>query len=371
MLKLVCDDRIPFLKGIWEPFARVEYLPGKAIGPEAVRDADALIVRTRTRCDGALLRGSRVRFVATATIGFDHVVPEELAALGIQWTNAPGCNAASVAQYFTSAVVNCGLPYRGRTVGIIGVGHVGKLVAKAAAALGMKVLCNDPPRAEAEGPAGFLPLEELLKASDFVTVHVPLEAGGKYPTLNLIGAKEFALMKAGAFFLNSCRGEAVDEIALLAAVRAGRIACAGVDVWRNEPGISRELLDALTFGTPHVAGYSTDGKANGTSMSVRAVARFFGVPELVDWQVPEIPVPEGTSLQLDPADPPEAQIRAAVNASYDIRQDTRALREAPETFEALRGGYRLRREFPAYTVRGASQAAASVLKNLGFSVIGE
>ncbi len=371
MLKLVCDDRIPFLKGVWEPFARVEYLPGKAMDAEAVRDADALIIRTRTRCDAALLRGSRVRFIATATIGFDHVVPEDLADLGIRWTNAPGCNAASVAQYFASAVVNSGLSYRGRTLGVIGVGHVGKLVEKAGIALGMQVICNDPPRAEAEGPDGFLPLGELLERSDFVTVHVPLETGGKHPTVGLIGEREFSRMKPGAFFLNSCRGEAVDETALLGAVRDGRIACAGVDVWRGEPDVSRELLNELTFSTPHVAGYSTDGKANGTSMSVRSVARFFGVPELADWLVKDIPVPEGTSIRLDPADTPEAQIRFAVNASYDIRQDTSDLRNAPERFEALRGGYRLRREFPAYRVSGALPEAAQVLHALGFCIAGE
>jgi len=367
-MKIVADDRIPFLRGVLEPYAEVVYLPGAGISAADVADADALIVRTRTACNGALLRGSKVRAVATATIGFDHVAPEELAELGIAWSNAPGCNAGSVKNYIAAAFAASGCDLRGKTLGIIGVGNVGKLVAEVGEAFGMRVLLNDPPRAEIEGQAGFTELPELLEQSDVVTLHVPLEKSGKYPTWHLADKGFFDRMKTGAWFFNSCRGEAVDAGALLAAKKSGRVALALMDVWPGEPDIAPELLEAVEFATPHIAGYSVDGKANGTAAAVRFVAKVLNIPALQDFAVaglpppvftPEIVLPGGVSAY-------EALVYAVKHA-YDLNMDVAALRGAPQEFEKLRGGYWKRREFTAYTVVNAPADAVPELEKLGFN----
>ena len=203
--KIVADDKIPFLKGVLEEAAEVVYLPGAKTTAEDVRDADALITRTRTRCNRDLLTGSRVRFIATATIGFDHIDLEDMASLGILWRNAPGCNAASVAQYIASTLVSFPGSRKGETLGVIGVGHVGKLVARVGEALGMRVLLNDPPRAEKEGPEGFVELSEIRQEADFITLHVPLEKEGKYPTLKMLGQDFFNSVKCCRCNLQSTR----------------------------------------------------------------------------------------------------------------------------------------------------------------------
>ena len=179
-LKIVADDKIPFLRGVFEAVADVVYLPGAKTAAQDVADADALITRTRTRCSRELLQGSRVKFIASATIGFDHINRDDMASLGIQWCNAPGCNAASVAQYIVSALVSFPGSPAGKTLGVIGVGNVGKKVAEAARILGMEVLLNDPPRAEAEGDSAFVPLQKICERADFITLHVPLERNAAF-----------------------------------------------------------------------------------------------------------------------------------------------------------------------------------------------
>ena len=230
-LRIVADDKIPFLRGALEPFAEVTYLPGGAIAPADVKNADALITRTRTRCGEALLAGSRVRFIATATIGYDHIDTAYLRRAGIAWRNAPGCNAASVAQYIGSALVSSGVELCGKTLGVIGVGNVGSKVAALGEALGMRVLRNDPPRAEREGSTGFTELPELLAEADFVTIHTPLTRDGAHPTFHLCDAGFPELMRPGAQLFNSGRGEVVDTAALKAALKSGRISAAVLDVW--------------------------------------------------------------------------------------------------------------------------------------------
>ena len=365
-MKIVADDRIPFLKGVFEPYARVVYLPGGAIAPGDLRDADALITRTRTRCNEALLAGSGVRFIATATIGFDHIDAAYLEQAGIPWTSAPGCNAASVAQYIGSALVSSGEDLRGRVLGVIGVGNVGSKVAALGEALGMRVLRNDPPRAEREGVDGFTELPELLSEADFVTLHTPLTRDGAHPTFHLCDAAFLNGMKRDAQLFNSGRGEVVDSAALKTALKTGRIAGAVLDVWENEPGIDRELLNRVRLGTPHIAGYSTDGKANGTMMSVRAVANFFGIGELRDWRPARLPEPEQPSIVLEPGDSAVRQIARALLHTYEIGFDDRNLRNDPAGFETQRGRYRVRREYPAFTVRNAVPEARMVLEKLGF-----
>ena len=344
-IRIVADDRIPFLNGVLEPYAEVRYLAGAKIGPDDVRDADALITRTRTKCNAALLEASRIRLVTTATIGFDHLDTGYLEKRGISWFNAPGCNAASVRQYIASALLGLAARYHltlaGMTLGVVGVGHVGRLVADLGEAWGMRVLRNDPPRAEKEGSAGFSDLETTVREADFLTFHVPLDA----TTIGMGDTALIAQMKPTAFLINASRGEVVRGEALKDALRMHRIAGAVLDVWENEPEIDRELLGLLEYGTPHIAGYSTDGKANGTSACVRHVAAFFGIPELADWHPETLPpAPEITPAPAGLAG--QARRKFILDQYYDIAEDDRALRADPAKFEALRGGYRIRREAP-------------------------
>ena len=362
-MKVVADDKIPFLRGVFEPFANVEYLPGNSIDREALLDADALIVRTRTNCTPELLAGTKVKFVATATIGFDHISPD----LPVPWSNAPGCNAASVAQYITSALLSLDdLPLAGRTLGIVGAGHVGTEVAAVGRALGMTVLLNDPPRQEKEGSSGFVPLAEVVEKSDFLTFHVPLERTGKYPTFHLADEALLKKMKPGSVLLNSSRGEVVDAAALKEILRTGKIH-AVLDVWENEPEIDPELQALLTFGTPHIAGYSTDGKANGTAMAVRAVAKALNITGLLDFEVKELPAAPNPTIVLPAGISEKEALKRAVNAAYDIRQDDGNLRKEPGKFEFFRGHYPLRREFGAFTVKNGPAA----LRELGFRLESE
>lgn len=365
-MRIVADDKIPFLKGVFEPYAEVRYLPGSAIRREDLRDTDALITRTRTRCNRELLAGTAVRFIATATIGFDHIDASAMKELHIEWTNAPGCNAQSVASYLAAALTGFRRPLRGLTLGVVGVGNVGRRVAETGEALGMRVLRNDPPRAEREGQNGFCELEELLEESDFITLHVPLERGGKHPTFHLAGEEFLDAMKPGAVLINTSRGEVADNPALKHALEAGHLRAAVLDVWENEPEIDRELLDRVFRGTPHIAGYSADGKANGTAMAVQAVARKLGIAPLRDWRPAALPAPEPAMIDLSAAASAEEQLSLACNTACDLLRDDADLRRNPGQFEQLRGNYRIRREAPAYTVRGGSGEVCDTLGRLGF-----
>ncbi len=314
---LVADRDIPFLAGVFEPWFDVRYLAGRSIGPADVRDAVALVIRTRTRCDAALLEGSSVRLVATATIGTDHIDLPYCAGKGIAVASAPGCNAAAVAQFVAVALRTCALDRPGATLGVVGVGHVGSLVAEVGRRAGMQVLLSDPPREVAEGPDGFTPLPELLAAADVVTLHIPLWPENR----DFADAAFFAAMRPGAAFINASRGEVVDEDALLAARPGlGRIV---LDVWKNEPDINRALLAAVDIATPHIAGYSVQGKIRGTEAVVRSVGGTFGIAPLQAFRV------EGVTLPQEP---------------YDIRHDDAALRRDPASFEALRRTYPYRNE---------------------------
>lgn len=365
-MQIVADDKIPFLKGVFEPYAEVHYLPGGAIRQEDLRNADALITRTRTRCNRELLAGTPVRFIATATIGFDHIDAAAMKELEIDWTNAPGCNARSVAGYLAAALTGFQRPLRGLTLGVVGVGNVGRQIVETGEALGMRVLRNDPPRAEREGSAGFSELAQLLEESDFITLHVPLERGGAHPTFHLADEVFLNAMKPGAVLLNTSRGEVADNPALKRALLAGTLRAAVLDVWENEPEIDRELLAQVFRGTPHIAGYSADGKANGTAMAVQAVARKFGIEPLYEWRPSALPAPEPATIDLAAAASPEEQLALACNTACDLLRDDADLRRDPGRFEQLRGNYRIRREAPAYTIRGGSGEVRDTLKRLGF-----
>ena len=370
---IVADSKIPFLEGVFEPYADVRYLDPGEITPETVRDADALIVRTRTKCNAALLEHSRVGIVATATIGTDHIDINWCITHGIVCASAAGCNAASVAQYMNSALLRVSLRHnvdlRGKTLGVIGCGNVGTKVAAAAAALGMNVLLNDPPRVCKEKLSGFVDLETIQREADFITLHVPLWDAeyGPWRTEHMADEAFFRGLKRKPFFFNASRGDVVDESALKDAIKSGLISGAVLDVWHNEPEIDRELLSLVDFATPHIAGYSADGKVNGTAMSVEAVAKHFGIEPLLNFFPAKVPAPANPVITLDPASP--HPLADAVFVSYDIEVDDAALRAAPEQFEDLRSSYRVRREFPAYTVRSDKPLPSELrdkLLKLGF-----
>ena len=432
--KIIIDHKIPFIKGALDQVADVRYLPGNEISQADIRDADALIIRTRTRCTRDLLENSSVKFIATATIGYDHIDTDYCDAAGIAWTNAPGCNSSSVEQYIVSALLHLAVKQRfqlsAKTIGIVGVGNVGSKVERAAKVLGCRVLLNDPPREAAEGKGAFTELPTLLREADIVTMHVPLIGTGAYKTEAMADAKFFGQMKEGAVFINSSRGEVVDEGALKRVIVSGKIADAVLDVFRNEPEIDQELVGMLAIATPHIAGYSTDGKANGTMMSVRAVSRFFGLG-LDDWEPAGVPLPDNREIFVDGEDTEELEIiRDAHGQTYRIMDDHQALvndsgscdRESengkeqsketsvegpgngikskgdstdgkgenssaslvdadggpnldidPERFEALRGGYRIRREPAVYSVKLFNDDGKyrKIFEGLGFNVLGD
>lgn len=334
-LRIVADDKIPYLQGQAEHMGTVSYLPGAAISQADVADADVLIVRTRTRCDRALLEGSRVRFVATATIGYDHIDTDYLAEAGIAWANCPGCNASSVGQYVATSLLRLAeagyVRLDGCCVGIVGVGHVGTAVDRAVQTLRCQTLLCDPPRAAAEGPGGFVSMEEVYERADVITYHVPLVRDGHWPTCHMA---DFQRMKRRPVLINAARGEVVDNMALIAALDSGQVRAAVVDTWEGEPAISLPLLRRVFIGTPHIAGYSADGKATATRMALEAVARHFGFDIRFDIQPPALPA------DIVPAADPFVRMLQL----YDPLTDTARLKAEPGRFEYLRGHYPLRRE---------------------------
>lgn len=336
-MKVIVDNKIPYIKGNIEKIAEeVVYLPGHAFTKEEVKDADALIVRTRTLCNAELLEGSRVKFIATATIGFDHIDTAYCREAGIAWTNCPGCNAGSVEQYVHASLLllkhHKGLDLEKATLGIVGVGHVGKRVQRMAEALGMRVLLNDPPR-EDNGENGFVSLQTIAEECDVITFHTPLNREGKYRTFHLADEAFFGNLKRTPYLINSSRGEVVSAEALLQALEAGQIKDAVIDTWEGEPDISLELLRKVFVGTPHIAGYSADGKANATRMSLEALCQYFG--KSAEFGIVPPALPEKTYSE----NPEEAYLEV-----YNPMEDSLRLKESPEKFEWFRGNYPLRRE---------------------------
>lgn len=373
-MKFIIDDKIPYIHGVLEPFGEVVYLSGPKTTPEIVMDADAIITRTRTICNQHLLESSSVKFIATATIGYDHIDTDYCAKAGIQWTNAPGCNSKSVEQYIASALFVLaqmkGFHLKGKTIGVVGVGQVGSKVAHICELLGMKVLLNDPPRERAEGTEQFCSLSKIMQEADFITLHVPLNMQGVDATYHLADANFFKALERKPIVINSCRGEVLDTLSAKSALKDGLISGLVVDCWENEPSIDKKLLELVDLATPHIAGYSKDGKANGTSMSIQAVSRFFGLG-IDHWQAQQVELPKNTTIELDGLNLSEEEILAkAVLATYDIRTDDAALRINPEQFEKLRGDYPVRREYPVYTIhaKNVNRVTLETIKALGFKI---
>lgn len=373
-MKIICDDKIPFLKGTLEPYATVAYYPGGEITKEIVADADAIITRTRTKCNQALLQDSNVKIITTATIGYDHIDTRWVEANGIKWTNAPGCNSGSVKQYIAAAlselIARKGITLEGKTMGIVGVGNVGSKVAQVAESFGMSVLLNDPPRMRNEG-GNFVTINTIVEKSDFITFHVPLNREGVDKTFHLLNNELVAKMKPGVVIFNSSRGEVTETAALKRGLDKGIISEAIIDVWENEPKIDAELLGKAFISTPHIAGYSQDGKANGTSMSVQALSRQFGLP-LTNWFPDDVPMPKEPIIKLDcnrlSAEKAMAEI---ILHTYPINSDDELLKSEPQTFEKQRGNYPARREFGVYSVllTNAPKILTDRLKQIGFGKV--
>ncbi|WP_457651351.1 4-phosphoerythronate dehydrogenase [Rhodocaloribacter sp.] len=357
-LLIVADENIPFVREAFGSFGEVRLVPGREIVGAHVREADALLVRSVTRVDRALLGGSAVRFVGTATIGTDHVDRSWLRAHGVAFAHAPGSNATSVVEYVVAALfrlsVRRGRELRGRTVGIVGCGHIGGRLARRLPALGVRVLRNDPPRAEAAERRGephpFVPLDALLAAADVVTLHVPLTREGPHATRGLIGAEALRRMRPGAWLVNTARGPVVSNAALLDALATGRPGAAVLDVWEGEPNPDPELIRRVDLGTPHIAGYSYDGKVRGTVMLYRAFIGHFGLPDV--WEAERaFAAGPGDRLRLRPPEgalPETEWLDAVARQMYDLEADDRRFRRILTVPPEERGAYfsRLRKTYP-------------------------
>ena len=361
-MKIVIDADIPFIRNVFEPYAEVVYMKGKDFTKDIVKDADALIIRTRTKCNKELLEGTQVRFIATATIGTDHIDLGYCQCAGITVTNAAGCNAGGVMQYVFTALYGLavkngfGLPDLSgskngdvkRVMGVVGVGNVGGKVADLAEYLGFEVLRCDPYKEREQTLAfnggriridefkDYYSLEYLLENSDIVTMHTWLDDA----TLGMANEEFFNKMKKGAIFINASRGEVVDDNALLAAIE--KFSTVVLDVWNGEPQLNLKLLSKVDIATPHIAGYSYEGKMNGTEMSVRAAANFLNIEPLKLFKTSnngyEPKIVDFTGLNY-------REIYELLSGIFPIFEDDFNLRSNPESFEKLRSNYNYRREF--------------------------
>ena len=381
-MKIIVDENIPFGREAFGRLGDVMTMHGRKMNAAAVRDADLLIIRSITKVNRELLEGSRVRFVGTCTIGTDHVDEACLRERGIAFASAPGCNANSVAEYVAASLLvmakRGGRRLEGTSIGVVGVGNVGGKVVAKCEALGMKVLQNDPPLARLfPCEKRFLPLEALMDA-DFISLHVPLTKAGGDKTWHMAGAAFLKRMKPGAVLLNTCRGAVLDGAAVLNPTPGTRHPELILDVWEGEPDISSDLVAATALGTPHIAGYSYDGKVNGTTQVYQAACKAIGTT--ADWDArPLLPPSPHATLSLDATGRDDEEVlREAALTVYDIEADDRRLRAIADLPANERGAYfdRLRKEYPqrrefqnsTITLRGGSVTVRRKLAGLGFKL---
>ena len=378
-MKIVCASSVLLGKEAFSTLGDVVVVPEKAITRDVVRDADALITRSKVRVDGKLLEDSSVSFVGTATAGTDHFDIPGLEERQIHWCSAPGCNANSVAEYLVAALLSLGsrygMPLAEKTLAVIGVGHVGRRVVETARALGLHVLLNDPPLAAATQDPAFRPLDEVLAKADIVTLHLPLTDQGPYATRRMVDSRFFEKVKPGCVFVNASRGEVVDEPALMHAYDHGAVMHGVLDVWDREPSISTDLLHRMDIATPHIAGYSYEGKLNGTIRVYREACNFFEVQPA--WDPKQDPANQ--DVRVDARERSDVDVLwEMVRHAYDIDSDDFALRAGMRGkedgraahFERLRAHYPTRREFPNIHVRLSHASARLAIKaaSLGFKV---
>lgn len=374
-IKIIADDKIPFLKGVLEPFADIQYLPPLQITKDTIKNADALLVRTRTKCDINLLENSPVKFIGTATIGFDHIDTVYCEAKGIKWINAPGCNSSSVKQYIAAALMTIAkvkkIKLEEMNIGIVGVGNVGSKVEKIAKIFGMNVLLNDPPRERIEKNGEFVSLDYLVDNSDIITFHVPLNMDGIDKTFHLADRSFFEKFDNSKILINTSRGEVVETNALKQAITNKLISACVLDVWENEPLIDNELLNLVDIATPHIAGYSVEGKANGIAACVNALNEFFGLGIEQNWFPTNLPSStRSKEIRIDCLGKSNQDFFfELLTATYDILEDDKRLRNSISDFEKLRSEYPVRREFNYYNVHlnNTDESLNSAVNELGFN----
>lgn len=333
-IRLIVESNIPYIKGLLDPYATVRYLAPEEITPAAVRETDGMIVRTRTVCNEELLKKSECKIIATATIGTDHIDKDYCAGRTITVVNAPGCNAPAVAQYVFASILNViNRPLSSYTIGIVGLGHVGSIVERWARGLEMRVLRCDPPRQRAEGGDDWTDLATIAREADIITFHTPLTREGDDATYHLADAAFFSKLRRAPIIINSARGPVVDTEALIEAHRLGLTGPLVIDCWEGEPQLDRRLLDVATIATPHIAGYSQEGKIRASQVVIDAMTTFFMMPRVTL----DMPLPKAPARNVSIAD---------ILASYDPMADTQALKNNPDGFEQLRNSYPLRAEVP-------------------------
>lgn len=376
---IVVDAKLPHASTAFGRFGDVRILPTKQISRQSIADADAVLVRSETKVNRDLLDGMKVRFVGTATIGTDHVDLDYLRKHNIAFASCPGSNANSVAEYVLAALLETsfklGFVLKGKTLGVVGHGSTGSRVAKKAEAIGMRVLLNDPPLARLTGDAKYLPLDALMGA-DFVSLHVPLTKSGDDPTYHLFDERRLSAMKVGSILINSSRGAVVETQSLKKLIRDQHVRACVLDVWEREPDIDTEMLQLALIGTPHIAGYSHDGKVNATRMLQQALGEF------LHQQVADGFVEDARDLEeihFSQTDLPfETMLRSAVRECYNIEEDDKRLRQlaslAPEQradyFRQLRANYPIRREFHNYCInpRNLPEEMSDIFSAVGFSL---
>lgn len=371
-MKILADAHIPYLKDVAQQFGEVEFLAGNKFDKEAIRDKDILIVRTVTHFDEKMLSGTNVKLICSATIGYDHIDTKYCDANNIAWQTAPGCNAASVEQYVLSSLLYLAYKHdfnlQEKTIGIVGVGNVGTKVAAACKKIGMTVLLNDPPRAasETDNKDMFVDLDTLKQQADIITFHTPLTRSGEYKTFHLADDNFFNTLSNKPFIINSSRGSVISTEAIKNALKAGSISGAVIDCWENEPNIDGELLKLVDIATPHIAGYSADGKWTATKMSLENINNFFsmGIDPIKLMPIIE---PEDNIIDLNDI-PRDKQLPYAVWKTYLPTIESDNLKAESDKFTWFRANYPLRREYHAYKVVNADEEVEKVLKELGFGV---
>jgi erythronate-4-phosphate dehydrogenase len=371
VVKILVDENMPYARELFSRTGQVLAVPGRPLPQSELEDADGLMVRSVTKVDEALLAGKPVKFVGTATAGTDHIDEAWLQQAGIAFSAAPGCNAIAVVEYVFSALLllaeRDGFALRDRTVGIVGVGNVGGRLQKRLEAWGVKTLLCDPPRADRGDAGDFRSLDALVAEADILTFHTPLFKEGPYKSWHLADAALLMALKPNAILINACRGPVVDNAALLEVLKMRRDLSVVLDVWEPEPALSLDLLDRVDIGTAHIAGYTLEGKARGTTQVFEAWCDFLGEPQ----QVPLselLPTPEFSSVTLNgPLD--QATLKRLAHLVYDVRRDDAPLRKVaakPGEFDRLRKTYEERREWSSLEVICHDAETASLLNALGF-----
>ncbi len=373
-VKILVDENMPYARELFSRLGEVKPVPGRPIPEDELADAQALMVRSVTKVNASLLSGTAVKFVGTATAGTDHVDQAWLGEAGIGFSAAPGCNAIAVVEYVFSALLMLaerdGFTLKDRTVGIVGVGNVGSRLQARLEAWGVRTLLCDPPRADRGDAGDFRPLEALVREADILTFHTPLFKEGPYKTLHLVDDALIGALKPGAILINACRGRVVDNAALLTRLEAGQDLSVVLDVWEPEPDLNVELLKRVDIGTPHIAGYTLEGKARGTTQVFEAFSAFIGHRQQVALDT-LLPAPEFGRITLHgPLDQPT--LKRLAHLVYDVRRDDAPLRKVagiPGEFDKLRKNYLERREWSSLYIQCDDAEAASLLHKLGFTAV--